>query len=101
MLSQSVHRRVVNTPWAFAACFAFVQTPANRIFITGGIGDDETTKRTIEIVKEGRADGGYNINEDSDINYGHVVKESMNYKHVDHSMCFLTDQYLFVTGSYI
>ena len=36
-----------------------------------------------------------------EINYGHVLKESMNYKHIDHSVCYLTDQYLFATGSYI
>lgn len=25
----------------------------------------------------------------------------MNYNHTDHSMCFLTDQFLFATGSYL
>ena len=28
-------------------------------------------------------------------------KESMHYQRYDHSMCFLDDRYLFVTGSYI
>ena len=29
------------------------------------------------------------------------VKESMRYWHYDHSMCFLDDRYLYVTGSYV
>ena len=31
----------------------------------------------------------------------HSLKESMNYSHMDHSMCYLSEQFLFVTGSYI
>ena len=94
VLSQRIDRWEVETPWAFPSCFAFVQTPANRIFVTGGIGDDETTKRTIEIVPA--AEGN-----ETQSPYGFALKESMNYKRVDHSMCYLTDQFLFVTGSYI
>lgn len=56
----------------------------------GGVGDEETTRRCLEIVKKPQGGG-----------YGHVMKESTNFKRVDHSLCYLNDEYLMVTGSYI
>lgn len=56
----------------------------------GGVGDEETVRRCLEIVKKPQNGG-----------FSHVVKESTNYKRVDHSLCYLNDEFLMVTGSYI
>ena len=50
VLTQECRRHEINSPWAFPAGFAFCQTPnTNRLFITGGIGDDEQNRRCLEI----------------------------------------------------
>lgn len=42
VLTQESRRHEIDSPWAFPAGFAFCQTPTtNRLFMTGGIGDDE------------------------------------------------------------
>lgn len=58
VLTQKVFKHKVDTLWAFASSFSFVQTPVkNRIFVSGGTGDDETMRRTLEVVK--KPDGTY------------------------------------------
>ena len=117
ILTQRVRSCQINSPWAFPASFACVQTPENRLFITGGMGDNETSRRTIEVIY--RRKGLLNVNtvspsatnfaasiassDDGFFEHANnvVVKEAMNNRRIDHSLCFLTDQFIFASGSYL
>lgn len=93
----------VETPWAFPASFACVQTPANRLIITGGIGDEETNRRTIEVLAKGSPHSTFGDDPEAGffgLTHAILIKEAMINRRINHSLCYLTDQFLFATGSY-
>ena len=48
--TRSSWRHEIAVPWAFSASCAFSQTPAGQLFVTGGIGDEQTMKRCYEVI---------------------------------------------------
>ena len=96
---QKSFKHTIETPWAFPSGFAFCQTPSNRLFVCGGIGDNHTMRRTVEIIPDSLRNFGSDAGDH--LIESHVLKEPMNYHHIDHSVCFLDDKYLIATGSYI